>query len=72
MSGDNPEESQFSVYESGLVGIFGSIIWATGVAGIFQLDLLATDFYHGKAYPSYLSNNPYPEEKSVVLKIENC
>ena len=69
--GKNPEESQFSVYGSGHVGIFGSIIRTTDVAGILQLNLLATDFYHDKAYPSYLYYNPYPEEKSVVVNIEN-
>ena len=69
--GKNPEESQFSVYGSGHVGIFGSIIRATDVAGILQLNLLATDFYHDKAYPSYLYYNPYTSEKSVTINIEN-
>ena len=69
--GKNPEESQFSVYGSGHVGVFGSIIRTTEVAGILQLNLLATDFYHSKAYPSYLYYNPYPEEKSVVVNIED-
>ena len=40
--GKNPEESQFSIYGSGHVGIFGSIIRATDVEGILQLNLLAT------------------------------
>jgi hypothetical protein len=68
--GKNPEESQFSVYGSAHVGIFGSIIRATNVPGILQLNLLATDFYHDKAYPSYLYYNPYAENKSVSVNIE--
>ncbi|MEJ7587305.1 MAG: hypothetical protein WKI04_07055 [Ferruginibacter sp.] len=66
--GKNPEESQFSVYGSGHVGIFGSIVRPTNITGILQLDLLATDFFHDKAYPSYLYYNPYSTTKTVVIK----
>ena len=68
--GKNPKESQFSVYGSGHVGIFGSIIRATNVTGILQLNLLATDFFHDKAYPSFLYYNPYTTNKTVLMKIE--
>ena len=68
--GENPKESQFSVYGSGHVGIFGSIIHETNVTGILQLNLLATDFYSNKAYPSYLYYNPYSESKTVTIKAE--
>jgi len=67
--GQNPEESQLSVYGSGHVGIFGSIIKTTNVEGILQLDLLATDFYHDKAYPSYLYYNPYNESKTITVNV---
>ena len=70
VAGKNPEESQFSVYGSAHVGIFGSIIRATNVSGILQLNLLATDFYHDKAYPSFLYYNPYTTSKIVSIKIE--
>lgn len=66
--GKNPEESQFSVYGSGHAGIFGSIIRATNVTGILQLNLLATDFYRDKAYPTFLYYNPYKSSKTVVIK----
>jgi hypothetical protein len=65
----NPDVSQFSVYGSGHVGIFGSIIRNTNVNGILQLNLLATDFFRDKAYPSYLYYNPYPETKKVILPL---
>lgn len=68
--GKNPEESQFSVYGSGHVGIFGSIIKTTNIKGILQLNLLATDFYSDKAYPSFLYYNPYSEYKKVNIKAE--
>jgi len=65
--GKNPDVSQFSVYGSAHVGIFGSIIRNTDVPGILQLNLLATDFFRQQAYPSYLYYNPYPEKKTVTL-----
>ncbi len=68
--GKNPDVSQFSVYGSAHVGIFGSIIRKTEVEGIMQLNLLATDFYHDKAYPSYLYYNPYGESKAVSISTE--
>jgi hypothetical protein len=67
----NPDVSQFSVYGSGHVGIFGSIIRKTEVEGILQLNLLATDFFHDKAYPTFLYYNPYTSKKTVSIKIEN-
>jgi hypothetical protein len=68
--GQNPEESQFSVYGSGHVGIFGSIIRTTNVKGILQLNLLATDFFSDKAYPSFLYYNPYTSKKKVSIEVE--
>ena len=65
--GKNPAESQLSVYGSGHVGIFGSIIKTTDVEGVLQLDLLATDFYRDKAYPTYLYYNPHTTDKTVTI-----
>ncbi|PZR08500.1 MAG: hypothetical protein DI539_22695 [Flavobacterium psychrophilum] len=68
VAGKNPPESQLSVYGSGHVGIFGSIIKKTNVEGILQLDLLATDFFADKAYPTYLYYNPYEQEQTIKVK----
>lgn len=68
--GKNPPESQFSVYGSGHVGIFGSIIRNTNIQGILQLNLLATDFYHDKAYPTFLYYNPYVSNKTVLMQVK--
>ena len=67
---ENPDVSQFSVYGSAHVGIFGSIIRATNVPGILQLNLLATDFYSDQAYPSYLYYNPFGESKAVSISLD--
>jgi hypothetical protein len=69
--GKNPQVTQFSVYGSGHVGIFGSIARFTEVPGILQLNLLMTDFYHDKAWPTYLYYNPYAEIKSITINIMN-
>jgi hypothetical protein len=68
--GKNPPESQLSVYGSGHAGIFGSIIKKTNTEGILQLDLLATDFFHDRAYPSYLYYNPHNKIKKVTVKVK--
>ncbi len=69
--GKNPAVSQFSVYGSGHVGIFGSIVEKTNIEGILKLDVLATDFYRNKAYPTYLLYNPYPASKVVGYKVKS-
>lgn len=63
--GRNPEVSQFSVYGSAHVGIFGGIVAKTNVEGILKLDVLATDFYRNKSYPTYLLYNPHNASKTV-------
>jgi hypothetical protein len=68
--GQNPPESQLSVYGSGHVGIFGSIIQKTNIEGILQLDLLATDFFNSEAYPTYLYYNPFDEAKTISISTE--
>ncbi|WP_316816437.1 hypothetical protein [Pedobacter nyackensis] len=67
--GENPEVSQFSVYGSAHAGIFGGIVKETEIKGILGLDLLATDFYHQKAYPTYLFYNPYKTVKTILFKL---
>ena len=68
MPGQNPEVSQFSVYGSGHAGIFGGIVKETEIKGILGLDLLATDFYRQRAYPTWLFYNPYGTSKTINFK----
>lgn len=67
----NPDVSQFSVYGSGHIGIAGSIIGVTDVPEILKLDCLATDFYRGDAFPTYLLYNPHSEDKLVTYQTKN-
>jgi hypothetical protein len=62
-------QTDFSVYGSAVTGVFGSIIKTTNVPKILQLDLLATDFYHAAANPTYLYYNPYATNQSVNLDL---
>ena len=66
-----PKLSMFSIYGSGHVGIFGSIIRKTNVDKILQLNCLATDFYREKAYPTYLYYNPYDVKKEVAYNSQS-
>ncbi|WP_238533599.1 hypothetical protein [Pedobacter agri] len=68
--GKNPDVSQFSVYGSGHVGIFGAIVEKTNIEGVLKLDVLATDFYRNKAYPTYLIYNPFAQSKTVAYKVK--
>ncbi len=62
-------QTDFGVYGSALVGIFGGIIQRTNVDGILQLNLLATDFFRRPAYPSFLYFNPHMTNCDVTIHV---
>jgi hypothetical protein len=61
--------TDFGLYGSSYVGVFGGIINPTSDERILQLDCLKTDFYHNPAYPTYLYYNPYNISKSVAINV---
>ncbi len=61
--------TDLGLYGSSHVGILGGIIKRTNVERILQLDLLRTDYYHAKAYPTYLYYNPYSSTKTVEINV---
>jgi hypothetical protein len=61
--------TDLGLYGSSHVGILGSIIKPTNVESILQLDLLKTDYFHAKAYPTYLYYNPHTSAKSVLIDV---
>jgi hypothetical protein len=61
--------SDFSLYGSSHVGIMAAVIEQTEEAGILQIDCLKTDYFHAKAYPTYLYFNPHPTEKVISLAV---
>ncbi|MCY3023003.1 MAG: hypothetical protein NTW87_28845 [Planctomycetota bacterium] len=62
-------KTDFGLYGSSCVGFFAAIIARTNEECVLQLDLLATDFFHAPAYPTYLYYNPYPGCKAVQLDV---
>ena len=58
-----------AVYGSAMVGMPGAIVRPTNVERILQLDCLATDFFHGEAFPTFLYFNPYEEAREVRLDV---
>jgi hypothetical protein len=63
--------TNLALYGSSHVGILGGIIDTTNVEGILKLDVLKTDYFHDKAYPTYLYFNPYDSAKTVVVNVGN-
>ena len=63
----NWAQTNLGLYGSSHAGILGALIDTTDVQGILKLNLLATDYYHNGAFPSYLFYNPYAVEKTVIV-----
>ena len=61
-------KTDLGMYGSAYVGIFGGIVSRTDEKAILQLDLLATDFFRRKAWPTYLYFNPHAEERAVRVE----
>jgi hypothetical protein len=56
-------------YFGGAVGYLGAVVSPTNVDEILKLDLLITDFFGDKAYPTFLYYNPYGEAKTVKIEV---
>jgi hypothetical protein len=64
--------TNFALYGASHVGMLGAVVETTNVEKILQLDLLATDYYHTEAYPTYLYYNPYSTAKNVQIDAGDC
>ncbi|MHC5112491.1 MAG: hypothetical protein ACYTHJ_21740 [Planctomycetota bacterium] len=64
-----PIETDFGLYGSAFVGVFGAMIAPTNDEKILQIDLLATDFYRDPAYPTFLYFNPYAVNKEIQVNV---
>jgi hypothetical protein len=61
--------TDLALYGGSYVGFFGGIVRRTNVEMILQLDCLATDFFHGRAYPTFLYYNPYDVAREVQIDV---
>jgi hypothetical protein len=48
--------------------MFGALIAPTSVEGILRLDMLATETFLPRSYPTYLYFNPYKEARKVCIE----
>jgi len=63
----NGNPTNFALYGSSHVGIFGGIIDTTDVPMILRVDVLKTDYFHESAYPTYLYFNPDSVQRLVTF-----
>jgi hypothetical protein len=63
--------TNFALYGSSHVGIFGGIIDTTNVDMILRLDVLKTDYFNDTAYPTYLYYNPYDTIQQVNIDLNS-
>jgi hypothetical protein len=61
--------TDLGIYGSAFVGMFAGIITPGDDPMIPQLDLLACDMFHDRAYPSYLYYNPYDDRRDVSVSV---
>jgi len=59
--------TNLTLYSSSHVGYLAAVVDTTNIPGILQLDVLATDWYHEYAYPTFLYYNPYDVPMRVDL-----
>lgn len=59
--------TNLALYGSSSIGYLGSMLEQTNVDKILKINVLATDFYNGDAYPTYLYYNSYSTARNVQL-----
>jgi hypothetical protein len=59
----------FGLYGSSHSGFMAALVAPTNVPMILRIDLLATDFFRDKAYPTFLYYNPYASAREVSLEV---
>jgi hypothetical protein len=60
-------------YSGSSVGIAAALCVPTNTLGVMFVDLLATDFFHAPAYPTFLLYNPYDDAvSSVEVEVSGC
>lgn len=59
-------------YMGASVGIAAAICVPAGAPGVQQADLLATDYFHEPAYPTFLVYNPLPTRTEARVAVPGC
>lgn len=61
--------TNFSVYSTGSIGYLGAIVEKTDADKVLKINVLATDFFKKKAFPTFLYFNPNLVSKSVKIQV---
>ena len=61
--------TNFALYGASHVGILAGLIDTTNIPMVLRIDLLKTDYFHDRAYPTYLLYNPYSVDTAVVVDV---
>ncbi len=64
--------TDYGMYGSSHVGMFGAIIDKTNVSQILKIDLNALDYFGEETYPTYMFYNPYNQAKEIEYKKEKA
>jgi hypothetical protein len=62
-------KTDLGVYGGSHVGYLAALVGRTNQERILQLDLLATDFFHDQAYPTYLYFNPEQDAREIMIDV---
>ena len=62
-------KTDFGLYGSVFVGVYGALLVQTDQPEILCIDLLVTDSAHPKAFPSFLYYNPHDQERKVTIDV---
>ena len=62
-------KTDLGVYGAAHVGYLAALVERTNHEHILRVDLLATDFFHDRAWPTYLYFNPDREPRSVRIEV---
>lgn len=60
--------TDLSVYGSAHVGFLGALIERTNVPGTVRVNLIATDFFRDRAFPTWLYYNPHDTASEFVIE----
>ncbi|MFZ4427306.1 MAG: LamG-like jellyroll fold domain-containing protein [Saprospiraceae bacterium] len=63
--------TNLSLYSTSSLGYLGALVEKTDVDKILKINVLATDFYRGSAYPTFLYYNSYSIAQNVELDAGN-
>ncbi len=65
--GSHSNVLNFCLYGSSHVGILGGLVSRTSEEKILQIDLLRTDYFRGRAYPTFLFYNPHSVSREFAV-----